>query len=176
MATSDDKPVEIFHPPDRLRSKVSDQGATLSEKLTKAEDTIRQLSADYPTWALEDLSRLESVLAKIESENELPDQAGDTPAKPPLREAYRISHDMRGQGGSFGYPLMTHIATSLCRFIDTLETTDKPARAILSAHTAAMRAILINKVSGDGGPLGQRIVTGLEQATANYAASIADTG
>ncbi len=168
MASSDDKPVEIFHPPNRLRSKVSDQGAPLSEKLTKAEDTIRQLSQDYPNWALEDLAKLEAIFTRVEAENKSGITEGDIPAKTALREAYRVSHDMRGQGGSFGYPLITHIATSLCRFIDTLETADKPARAILTAHAAAMRAILENNISGEGGPLGHRIVTGLEQATANY--------
>ena len=40
---------------------------------------------------------------------------GDRKAE--AEQVFQIAHDIKGQGGSFGYDLMTLIANELCRLI-----------------------------------------------------------
>ncbi|MBP5857694.1 Hpt domain-containing protein [Marivibrio halodurans] len=152
--------VEIVTPPHTLKKKVSGSGGPTPEMLARAEAAIAKMSDDYPEWAGKDVEKLSALVETLS-----PEQATNTGA---ARDAFRLAHDMRGQGGSFGYPLMTRIANSFCRFMEKMETLDAGAIDILSTHVDAMRAVIGHKVSGDGGETGRQIAEGLEQATRKY--------
>ncbi|MEQ8440373.1 MAG: phosphorelay protein [Alphaproteobacteria bacterium] len=152
--------VEVITPPNTIKQKVSGSGGPTPEMLAKAEAAINQMSEDYPTWAIDDVERLGTLIAEA--------KPGVGNGKVLLSEAFKMAHDMRGQGGSFGYPLMTRIANSFCRFVEGLEELDKHSLEICNAHVKSMRAILQNKVKGTGGPTGAQIADGLEMAVKRY--------
>lgn len=153
-------PVQMITPPHPIKMKVSGGGGPSPEMLAKAEAAISKMSDDYPTWAADDVSKLGKMIKAVDPAS--PD------AKEKLEECFRMAHDMRGQGGSFGYPLMTRIANSLCRFIEALPQIDKGGLAICSAHVDAMHAVIGNRVSGTGGEIGGQIAAGLETAVQKY--------
>jgi hypothetical protein len=154
--------VQIITPPNLLKQKVSGSGGPTPDMLAKAEAAISQMSDDYPNWALVDVDRLGAMVAEA--------KPSDASGKEVLGEAFKLAHDMRGQGGSFGYPLMTRIANSFCRFIEALDNVDAGALEICDAHVKSMRAVLQNRVKGDGGTLGAQIADGLETAVQRYKA------
>lgn len=155
-------PVQFITPPHSIRLKVSGSGGPTPEMLAKAEAAINKLSDDYPTWAIKDVEKLSAMVRAIDP------AAADVKEK--VDECFRMAHDMRGQGGSFGYPLMTRIANSFCRFIEAVPNIDAPAVAICAAHVDAMHAVISNKVSGTGGEIGGQIAAGLETAVQKYKA------
>jgi tryptophan 2,3-dioxygenase len=152
--------VQIFNPPHLLKHKVKGGGGPSPEMLAKAQEAISKMSDDYPTWAIQDVDRLEGHVATL--------AAGDETKGEKVREAFHVAHDMRGQGGSFGYPLVTRIANSFCRFTEKMETLDDGAIGILQTHVNALRAVIGNRVSGTGGATGTQIADGLEQAVQKY--------
>ncbi|MEQ8604617.1 MAG: phosphorelay protein [Marivibrio sp.] len=154
--------VQIINPPHPLKHKVSGGGGPSPEMLAKAEAAIAKMSDDYPNWASKDVETLSALVARIEP-------GVDNEAEP-VREAFRLAHDMRGQGGSFGYPLMTRIANSFCRFTEKVDVLDAGGVGILETHVNAMRAIVGNRVKGTGGEMGDQIADGLDAAVRKYLA------
>jgi len=152
--------VEVINPPNMIKHKVSGSGGPSPEMLANAEKAINQMSEDYPNWAIKDVDKLEGLIGEA--------KPGVGNGKEILSEAFKLAHDMRGQGGSFGYPLMTRIANSFCRFVEGLDEVDAGSLQICNAHVQSMRAVLQNKVKGTGGPIGAQIADGLEMAVKRY--------
>jgi hypothetical protein len=152
--------VQIINPPHMIKHKVSGGGGPSPEMLAKAEAAINKMSEDYPSWAVDDVDRLEQLVKQA--------QPGVGNGRELMQEAFKLAHDMRGQGGSFGYPLMTRISNSFCRFVEQLNEVDTGSLEICMAHVASMRAVLQNRVKGTGGAVGAQIADGLETAVQKY--------
>lgn len=148
----------IIRPPDTLKSKVSEggPGAVDLDALERAEQVIANLTDNYLEWVQEDLAKFQAAYDKLAA------------AAPEDRAAaadavFQISHDVKGQGGSFGYDLMTVVGNNLCRFIEKAEgdITDKHIEAI-KVHIDTMKLVIAENIKGDGGPAGDKLLTGLE--------------
>jgi hypothetical protein len=77
---------------------------------------------------------------------------------------FEIAHDLRGQAGTFDYPLITRVGSSLCHFTDGLDYCDDRGLEVIRLHIDAMQAIVAASLRGDGGKVGQEIASGLEKA------------
>ena len=75
---------------------------------------------------------------------------------------YRLAHDMKGQGGTFGFPLLTHIGEVLCRMTAGRREAGESDLRVLRAHLDAARTILADRIEGDGGAAGDRLVRDLQ--------------
>ena len=71
---------------------------------------------------------------------------------------------MRGQGGTFGYPLITIFGKMLFDVTGDGCVQDDSAVEIVKAHIDAMRAVIREKVAGDGGQVGRELLKSLEVA------------
>ncbi|HWA42188.1 MAG TPA: Hpt domain-containing protein [Hypericibacter adhaerens] len=145
-------------PADEGRGEAGGIAATVK----RAQDAVAELSADYQNWALLDLGKAEQALAEAR---------GDTgAAEPALQRLYGIAHDMKGQGGSFGFPLVTHVAQSLCRLLvapgsssrHIAPLADDATYGLIEVHLKALRLILEKSVRGEGGEVGQKLVAKLQ--------------
>ena len=146
---------EIINPPNTLKkAKIGIGPGKLDPKLLeKAENAITRMSEDYTRWANEDLVNLEAGLAKL--------RADDTDQAAELKDMFRMALDMKGQGGSFGYLLITAIADSLMKFIENRTEVKEFDLEVIAAHLGAMRAVFSNEVRDDGGPVGEQLMDGL---------------
>lgn len=159
-----DKPkIELITPPNPLRNKVSTggAGAVTAETLARAESAISELAADYLTWVENDLAMLQEKFEALHS------GVGDE--KETLNQLFRISHDIKGQGGSFDYSLMTAIGNGLCRFIEKHESVGPQEREVIALHIDAMKLVIGNRMKGEGGAAGERLLGGLSQVIAKIA-------
>ena len=75
---------------------------------------------------------------------------------------HRLSHDLKGLGGTFNYGLVTQVGASLCGLIknDALPSNRMLQRRIM-AHAAALSAILQFDLKGDGGNEGEQLLSTL---------------
>jgi hypothetical protein len=145
-------------------NRSADPAATggIAATVKRAQDAVAELSADYRNWALSDLAKAEQALAEA--------RAHPAAAQPALQRLYGIAHDMKGQGGSFGFPLITHVAQSLCRLLvgpgGNSRHVDLPAEeatfGLIEVHLKALRLILEKSVRGEGGEVGQKLVAKLQ--------------
>lgn len=160
---SGDKP-EIIQPPNHVKDKVSVSSSGIDlDTLEKAEQLIAGMQDSYLEWVEEDLRKLQALEADLDS--------AARPRGAVLKDIFSIAHDVKGQGGSFDYPLMTLIGNHLCRYIERLEgeATDKNIE-VVKVHISALRLVIAQRMSGDGGKMGDNLIRGLEAAIAKTTA------
>lgn len=121
----------------------------------RAEEAVGKLAEQYREWAQSDIEMLRDLLAKL--------KAGSADRDDIYDEIRAIVHDMRGQGSTFGYPLITRIARSISCTIKE-GSGDDSIDALVQAHIDAMANIVDNNLGGDGGNGGAKAIEVLEAA------------
>jgi len=157
------KPVEFIQPPNNLRNKQKLAGVSMSfdgKVLDQAEAAIRHSREDYFTSIAEDLTKLQQYYDAAMAEPEK--RAAH------LEDLHGVAQAIAGQGSSFGYPLVTALGSQTCHYIEDhlfpLAGERIPNEAEMEAikvHTEAIRLVIQQKMEGDGGPVGQKLVGGL---------------
>ena len=83
-------------------------------------------------------------------------------------EIHTLALELRGQGGTFGYPLVSQIGKMLFDLTTEGCREDDNAVEIVKCHVDAMRAVLREKISGNGGEIGQAVIKGLGQSISSF--------
>jgi chemotaxis protein histidine kinase CheA len=85
-----------------------------------------------------------------------------------LSATFLISHDIKGQGGTFGWTMLTEVADLLCKLLKQFDKVEVPSKAIeaIECHVAALELITRNGAIGDGGDSGVKLITGLKAIAA----------
>lgn len=146
---------QIIRAPQTLQSKVEKggPGAVDLDALARAEAVIANLADDYLDWVREDFVRLEAAYDVLVSGK------GDDVAN--LEALFQIAHDMKGQGGSFGYDLMTSIGDHMCRLLEKVDKAGPLEIAMIRLHIDAMRVVITKELKDDGGAEGRKLMMGL---------------
>ncbi|GAM99172.1 hypothetical protein U91I_02814 [alpha proteobacterium U9-1i] len=122
--------------------------------LARADEAMQSLSAAFPQWLEEEVSKLQ--IARLAADS----AAWEAVWLDPL---YGAAHDLKGLGTTYGYPLVTQIAASLCRLVETdagkAATAANPGLA--RAHVDAIRAAVRDKIKSAGHPVGAALVKAL---------------
>ena len=124
--------------------------------LARAEAAVADLALDYARWALADVAKARAALAAATDE---PAERGRH-----VEALFRAGHDLKGQGSSFGYPLVTKIGQSLC-VLTRNRARDYGSRDLdlAKSHLDALELILTKGLKGEGGKVGAELVAKLEQ-------------
>jgi hypothetical protein len=69
---------------------------------------------------------------------------------------------MKGQGSSFGYPLVTRFSQSLCKLLAPGREIGDPGIKIAQAHLDALKLVLDQRIAGKGGEIGEKLAARLE--------------
>ncbi|MCH8685484.1 Hpt domain-containing protein [Pedomonas mirosovicensis] len=159
--------VRFYRLRNRLKEKTVGLGRPIDEPsyidekaLEAAQRIFEEMSEDYPDW----------VNGQISSLYELHRRCVDSPEQRRglFEQITRLAHDLKGQGGTFGYPLVTAFSTSLNRFSAIRQDINDNHVEIIKAHIDAMRAVIRDRIKGDGGEIGAALQRGLEQVIAKY--------
>ena len=127
--------------------------------LARADEALKAMSGSFSEWLDVDVQKLHA--ARLSAE-----QAGWT--NEAIEPVMVAAHDLKGLGGSYGYPMMTQIAASLCRLIET-DAGKAAARAepaLVHAHVDALRAALKHDIKTDAHPVGHELLRTLEARVA----------
>jgi chemotaxis protein histidine kinase CheA len=156
---------EIIQAPHGLsKAKIGFGPAKLDPKaIERAEQAVKNMEGDYAVWAQDDLATMEATLARLRA-RPAAQHAAD------MAVLFRVALDMKGQGSSFGYRLITRIADLLAGFVQDRASLDPFGCDAVAAHLAAMRAIFAQEVRDDGGETGRALVDGLEKLIQKAAA------
>jgi chemotaxis protein histidine kinase CheA len=149
--------LEIINPPNALKQKVGTGGAGAVdlEALERAEQVISGMTDSYLEWVVDDLEKIEQAYATLVSAN------GDKKAE--MNGVFQVSHDIKGQGGSFGYDLMTAIGNELCRLIEKADKIGAGEVTAVKLHIDAMKLVIAEDLKGTGGTEGEKMLSGLQQ-------------
>jgi len=120
--------------------------------LARAEHAVAALSDGFVERIQRDLSE---TRARV-------DEIAQDPKEPEVKRLFGFAHDLRGQGGSFGYPLLTEIGGSLCHFLESREyRLEADDIAVLHAHLDAAAAIVSGAMAGEGDAVSQALIASL---------------
>jgi len=130
----------------------------LKETLARAEEATTALRANYTEWARIDVDHTQALLDAAKK--------GPEGRREQLDLLYAAMHNIKGQGTSFGYPLVTRIGQSLCRLVAPGRALDEAGLSVAQAHLDALKLVLSQKIAGKGGEVGDKLAAKLESLTA----------
>jgi hypothetical protein len=126
----------------------------LEAVLARAQAAVADLAKSYAPNTLADLDR---CVAFLKTAREGLDQRAAA-----VKNLYGIAHNIKGQGSSFGYPLVTRIGHSLCTLTRQEREFSDADLGIIQAHLDALRLILTKEIKGEGGEVGAKLADRLE--------------
>ncbi|HER26165.1 MAG TPA: phosphorelay protein [Rhodospirillales bacterium] len=152
---SDEENVQLITPPNTLKMKVREGGAGAVDlaAIERAEAVIAGLADSYLEWVEEDLVKISEAHETLLENKDDPTDYVDA--------VFQIAHDMKGQGGSFNYDLMTILGNDLCRFIEGKTEVSETDLDVISLYIDTMKIVIAKRMSGDGGAEGQKVLSGL---------------
>lgn len=143
-------PREAGHHPLKLTQPVFSD-----EVMARADKTLEAMSSSFEQWLDRDIANLQAArLACL--------KAAWTDAS--LDALWRAAHDLKGMGGTYGYPIVTQLAASLCRLVDTRDgkAAARANPALIDAHVDGLRAVVRDRIPSDANPVGRALVQALE--------------
>jgi hypothetical protein len=154
--------VEVIKPSFKLKRKVGPAaGTTFNAKvIEKAEKSIASMSGDYLKKVSIDISGLRSLTEQA--------QGGKQDCRSVLEKIANQAREIKGQGGTFGFPLLTRISDSLYQFTNPMTTLNQKRATVISAHLDAMLLVVSQQIKGDGGVLGQELCKSLDTAIEKF--------
>jgi CheY-like chemotaxis protein len=152
----------FIDPPRRLYTKVGGELSLDRALVQSAQQHADDLHQDFADWVQEDLAKLEDAFIKVMVSGSQNIRATA------LATMCRICHELRGQGGVFGYPLVSDVSESLFKLSNNITAIPEDGLKLIRTHIDLLKAIIREDVAGDGGPLGQELMSTLKVANFNF--------
>jgi chemotaxis protein histidine kinase CheA len=121
--------------------------------VAKAEAALAAMSVNFEEWLQAEIARLNSAMSLVQAE-------GRSEAN--METLYHRAHDLKGLGATYGYPIISQIAGTLCRLIDKPEKRLTSPLALVEVHVEAIKAAVRNKITTDENEVGRALVQELE--------------
>ena len=133
-----------------------DDAPDFDRLIAQAEAAVEALRDTYRVQLSEDVGQLCDIWARVEAEGVSADL---------LTELHGVAHNVKGQGGSFGYDLVTDIGASFCDYLRSGERVSPEELNIVHMHIRMLKRVSDDDISGDGGETGVRIIEKLRALT-----------
>lgn len=130
----------FLKPKRHIQEKVRPGGPAPQEAILAALNGAEDLIGQYQGWAVDDLERLWQTF--------LDSSADGSPSPEQIKHLFNLAHETRGQGGTFGYPLISIIGDSLCKYLEGRDALSTTHLEILKVHILAMKATFRQKLQG----------------------------
>ncbi|MDG1708705.1 MAG: hypothetical protein P8H03_08075 [Emcibacteraceae bacterium] len=159
--------VRFYKIKNRLKEKAAGLGLDANtvidfddDLISAAEEALNEMAEEYPDWVMGIIDELFEVHRRCVDD--------DVNRKGYFERINAIAHDMKGQGGTFGYQLITDFADGLHGFTSRGSGLSDSHVEIIKAHLDAMRVVIRERIEGDGGEIGSELKKGLEQSVEKY--------
>ena len=157
----DKPPVWLFRTPNRLKEKLQGGDFEFSSEFRRR---AWQDGDDYSDWVKETITDL--VGAHEEAQNSF--GKAEEQMKGAMEKINILAHELRGQGGIFGYPLISEFGKSLYNCTGNSARVTENLLEFVKAHIDGITAVINGNVKGDGGPVGKELLSSLEAAKKKY--------
>lgn len=157
-----DSDVEIISPPNALKDKVPSTGKGEPDYgvVERAEKALGTMSVEFDDWLADEVEKLLSARAAVLAEG-LSDAT--------VENLYKASHDLKGTGETYGYPLISQVCTSLCTLLDSVPHPRAVPDGIIDHHVNAVRNMMKLEMKGPDDPQGSAVADKLLEVVLEYA-------
>ncbi|TAH32793.1 MAG: response regulator [Alphaproteobacteria bacterium] len=151
----------LFDLPNKLKAKLgvkdADAGSIDPTLLRVAEQQLQDMSDDYSDWVRGNLAQLQMNYEQLTANPKNPWKY--------IQNIHNISHELRGQGETFGYNLITIFCKSLCDFTEAKNVEiDERLMELIKAHIDGIQVVIRSGVKDDGGTVGAELLSTLDEA------------
>lgn len=136
-----------------LRVKVGGRVGADTDAIKRAEAALASMSAEFGDWLETELDELDQARNAARAEG-LASPAGEA--------LYRRAHDLKGQGATYGYPIVSRLAGLLALLLESEAGRSDASMPLVDAHVNAIRAAVRDGVKDDAHPVGQALVAELD--------------
>lgn len=136
------------HPTDTHSTLMTAEAEALTRQVS---DMLADLTEQYPDWTRSELVAMTDFLNRAKSTD------GDERFSLIRNDFFGKAHDIKGQGSTFGYPLMTDVGAFICDYLRHKDTFTDDDINRMQEMVDIMQTILENRLTGDGGEKGQSI-------------------
>jgi hypothetical protein len=152
---------QFIQPSNTLRLKVGGSrfGGIDPAAIAKAEAALAALSSQFDQWLDDELLKMDAARAEIAAKGYTAETA---------EGLYLRAHDLKGLGSTYGYPIITRIAASLCKMTDTAEARAKAPLYLIDAHIEAIKAAVRDAIKDENHPVGRALAEELEGRVAEH--------
>ncbi len=137
-------------------------GGLDANAVARAEAALKSLSGQFGAWLQDELAKLDAARAAIRA-------GGFTQAN--ADQLYLHAHDLKGLGTTYEFPIVSRMAASLCRLIESPARRTAAPLELVDSHIDAIRAAVKDGIKTDDHPLGHALVSELERLTAAHIAA-----
>ena len=154
---------QVFAAPTALRDRIVPRFGRVDPKaIAKAEAALQELSSKYGEWLQEEMEKLDQAREAVTT---------DGANHATIDTLFMRAHDLKGLGGTYGFPLVGRIAASLCRLLGDGDERVSTPLALLDAHIKAIKAAVRDNIRDTDTLIGAALASELERHTADYLAA-----
>jgi hypothetical protein len=154
------KPGQMIPASNSLKLKAGSRfGGIDPAALAKAEAALKGLAQNFDQWMKDELVKLDAARERIRAEGYTAETA---------ENLYFRVHDLKGLGSTYGFPVVTSIAGSLCRLIDDPTTRLRAPVFLLDAHIDAIKAAVRGDIRESDHPVAQVLLKELDTRVREY--------
>ena len=127
--------------------------------ISRAEQALEELSVNFDDWMQTEVGNLREARDNTKTSG----LEGDA-----LDALFSVSHDLKGQASTLGYPFAAEICTSLCRLIDYCTGVARPPAVLIDQHVDAVAAIVREDAKGSDHPKASVLARKLGDVTDDF--------
>ncbi|MBL1429907.1 MAG: Hpt domain-containing protein [Robiginitomaculum sp.] len=131
--------------------------------IAKAEQALEALSSNFDDWIVVELTKLGDARKALPN-NDMSGAEG--------KGLFHHAHDLKGLGTTYGYPIVTAFASSLCDIIGEAEIRAKAPITLVDAHIDSIRAAIKGSIKVTDHPVGKILSAELAKKTKQFLATI----
>ncbi len=171
---ADNGDARILNVPSKLKKVASrGQGRSFEEIAAAGDKVVERVSMNYRLVVEGDVQELVSMCQRMRT------KPGEI--DPMFKGVFRVAHDIKGQAGTFGYPLITRVAGSLTAFIERFNRAEMnladhldAVTALIDVHVNTLQLFVTQDTKGQGGPYEAKLLEGLTGASERTLAKITE--
>lgn len=133
-----------------------------ADAVDRAEQALDELAPSMQDWIDRDVDKLQASRQVF---------AADTSDPARLEALLVVAHDLRGMGATYGYPLVSQLAHSLCRLIEADGCQASSKASLIGVHVDAIRAAARARLRDASPPVGRALLAELRTQVDTLAAA-----
>jgi chemotaxis protein histidine kinase CheA len=150
---------KMMQPPTKLASKVTKGGQVdPADAIAKADAIVQNVAKEFEAGLDSEFAELDKLFEKYKASDDADD----------LDAVFRRIHNLRGQGTTLGFPLISRIGSSFCRYMIERDQSAPINKPLVEQHLAALRCVYTQHIEDAGDELSQQVAASLEKAVDQF--------
>lgn len=153
------KNIKVHKADKSLQARIG-TGPLDEEALARSQNVMDTNTVDFAPMATEYLDNLEAAIKTAQNKETDMSEAIQGMTNPVMQ--------LKANAATFQYDLVSNLANVMLSFLEAIKELDEDAISIVAAHHQTLKAIVLKKMTGDGGPAGKQMEEELRSACNRY--------